>query len=239
MAIFVRAGSSAIRVDRSKQVTLVPAIKQLILIRPRVLFAVAAGILAYVLLPARLRPIPCTLIGWNCGAWVYLLLAWWRMGTATSDDVRALAEKEDESATAVLSVVSLAAIASLIAIVVELTAARSLGVRGALVNYGLTAATMLSAWMIIPTIFALHYARCYYANPAVPSLKFPQDDFDPDYWDFLYFSVTIAVAFQTSDVALRSTSIRRAVLAQSVMSFFFNMAVLGLSVNIAAGLVGS
>jgi uncharacterized membrane protein len=57
--------------------------------------------------------------------------------------------------------------------------------------------------------------------------------------DFLYFSFTIAVASQTSDVVLRSTAVRRTALAQSVLSFFFNVAVLGLSVNIAAGLVGS
>ena len=214
-------------------------VKPSIFVRPRVLFAVTVGILASVLVPAGFRPIGCALIGWNCGAWIYLLLAWRRMGSATPDEIRSLAKDEDERATAVLTVISFAAIASLAAVIVELAAAKTLGRSGAFFNYGLTVSTMLSAWLIIPTIFALHYARCYYADLAAPSLKFPQDDLIPDYWDFLYFSVTIAVAFQTSDVALRSRSIRRAVLAQSVLSFFFNMAVLGLSVNVAAGLVGA
>jgi uncharacterized membrane protein len=217
----------------------VPAFKQLPLIRPRVLLAITVGVMASVLLPVRLRPIPCALIGWNCGAWIYLFLAWWKMGTSSSDDVSTTAVKEDESATAVISVLAFAAIASSVAVVVELTAAKIHGGTGALFDYGLTVATMLSAWMITPTIFALHYARCYYANPMEPSLGFPRESFNPNYWDFLYFSITIAVAFQTSDVALHSAPLRRAVLVQSITSFFFNMAVLGLFVNIAAGLISS
>ena len=53
------------------------------------------------------------------------------------------------------------------------------------------------------------------------------------------FSFTIAVAAQTSDVIVMSRSMRKVVLAQSVLSFLFNVAILGLSINIAAGLVGS
>lgn len=54
-----------------------------------------------------------------------------------------------------------------------------------------------------------------------------------------FYSFTIAVASQTSDVVLRSREIRRATLAQSILSFYFNVAVLGLCLNIAAGLLGS
>ena len=129
---------------------------------------------------------------------------------------------------------------SLVAIVVELAAVKSLGVESALPNILLTGATMLGAWFLIPTMYTLHYARHYYRSPEnETSLKFPDRHLKPDYWDFLYFSFTIAVASQTSDVVLRSTAVRRTALAQSVLSFFFNVAVLGLSVNIAAGLVGS
>jgi uncharacterized membrane protein len=99
---------------------------------------------------------------------------------------------------------------------------------------------MFGAWFLIPTIFTQHYARLYY-DPDAPEtpLQFPDKALHPDYWDFLYFSFTIAVASQTSDVMLRSRSVRRAALAQSVLSFYFNVAVFGLCVNIAAGLLGS
>ncbi len=98
----------------------------------------------------------------------------------------------------------------------------------------------MGAWFLIPTIFTQHYARLYYDTDAPETpLLFPDHSLTPNYWDFLYFSFTIAVASQTSDVVLRSRPIRRAALAQSVLSFYFNVAVLGLCVNIAAGLLGS
>lgn len=53
------------------------------------------------------------------------------------------------------------------------------------------------------------------------------------------FSMTIAVAAQTSDISVKSGAMRKAVLAQSVMSFLFNAAIVGMSINIAAGMVGS
>jgi len=138
----------------------------------------------------------------------------------------------------VLLIISLAAIASLIAIVFELAAAKNLGLRGQLLHYLLTGFTMLGAWFLIPTIFTLHYARHYYQSTGdEPSLRFPDANLKPDYWDFLYFSFTIAVASQTSDVVLCSNEVRRAALAQSVLSFFFNAAVIGLCVNTAASLL--
>ena len=76
-------------------------------------------------------------------------------------------------------------------------------------------------------------------QPEHPHGKGPvfNDEQDPDYWDFLYFSFTIAVAVQTSDVTVRTSAMRKLVLAQSVLSFFFNLVILGLSINIAAGLI--
>ena len=74
-------------------------------------------------------------------------------------------------------------------------------------------------------------------TPALRPLKFPDDEQNPDYWDFLYFAFTIAVAVQTSDVCVQTRLMRQIVLGQSVLSFFFNLVVLGLSINIAAGLI--
>lgn len=206
--------------------------------RPRALIALLVGFVVTALIPGHVRATVRALIGWDSAVWLYLALIWLQMTTAHQRNVQALAEREDENAAAVLMIVSLAAIASLVAIVVELSAAKSLGAH-AFVNYALTGATMLGGWFLIPTMFTLHYARHYYRSPPNDTaLKFPDRHLKPDYWDFLYFSFTIAVASQTSDVVLCSTSARRTALAQSALSFFFNLAVLGLSVNIAASMVG-
>jgi uncharacterized membrane protein len=53
----------------------------------------------------------------------------------------------------------------------------------------------------------------------------------------MYFSFTLAVAFQTSDVSVTSSALRRLVLVHSVLSFVFNTAIVALMVNIAAGLI--
>lgn len=205
--------------------------------RPRALIGLAVGICVGLLLPFPLRGTVRALIGWDTAVWLYLLLIWIRMGTADQTNVQELAEREDENAATVLMIVSIAAIASLVAIVVELANAKNHA--DAWLNYALTGATMLGAWFLIPTMFTLHYARHYYRSDAQQTaLKFPDKHLSPDYWDFLYFSFTIAVASQTSDVALCSRAVRRTALAQSVLSFFFNLAVLGLSVNIAASMVG-
>jgi uncharacterized membrane protein len=88
-------------------------------------------------------------------------------------------------------------------------------------------------------IFSVHYAHTYHlADKQHRPLIFPDgDDTPPGYADFFYFAITIAVAAQTADVALRGSPMRLTVSAQAVLAFIFNAAVLGLMINIAAGLV--
>ncbi|SAL24550.1 membrane protein [Caballeronia sordidicola] len=207
--------------------------------RPRAVIALVIGAVVAILVPHELRLLVRGLIGWDTAVWLYLVLIWIQMWRAHQDEVQKLAAREDENAGMVLLIVSLAAMASIVAIVAELAAAKNMGFRSAFPNYLLTGITMFGAWFLIPTMFTLHYARHYYQSQEETSLKFPDAHLKPGYWDFLYFSFTIAVASQTSDVVLRSTEVRRTALAQSVLSFFFNAAVLGLCVNTAAGLLGS
>ncbi|KVE31359.1 hypothetical protein WI93_04535 [Burkholderia vietnamiensis] len=207
--------------------------------RPRMVAAFVAGVLCAVLLPVPLRSAARALIGWDCAVWLYLALMWARMITAHHHKVREIAIREDENATTVLTVVCIATVASIAAIAFELATAKSVGFRVGLGHYAITGTTLFGAWFLIPTIFTLHYARLYYGSPCADrALRFPDDHPEPDYWDFLYFAFTLAVASQTADVSLASRSARRSALAQSILSFYFNMAVLGLSINVAAGLLG-
>jgi uncharacterized membrane protein len=208
--------------------------------RPRMVEALVFGILVAVLVPWHMRPMVRVLAGWDVAIWTYLVLIWVHMAAAHEDRVREFSMRDDENAGVVLFVICLATVASIAAIVLELASAKNLGAASTLAHYLLTGLTLIGAWFLIPTIFTLHYARLYYgSDPHQTALLFPDHKLQPNYWDFLYFSFTIAVASQTSDVVLRSRSIRRAALAQSILSFYFNVAVLGLCVNIAAGLLGS
>ena len=67
-------------------------------------------------------------------------------------------------------------------------------------------------------------------------LAFPED-IEPDYWDFLYFSFVIGMTSQVSDIQITSRSMRRLSLLHSILSFFFNTAIVAMSINIIAGLI--
>ena len=58
----------------------------------------------------------------------------------------------------------------------------------------------------------------------------------PTYIDFVYFSFIIGVAAQTADVELSTREMRRISLAHSILAFFFNTAILALTINLAAGM---
>ncbi|MBP0592100.1 DUF1345 domain-containing protein [Paraburkholderia sp. LEh10] len=211
--------------------------------RPRMVTGVVFGVLLGVLLAGTpMRPVIRVLVSWDAAVWGYLALMWIQMARADHVRAREIAQREDENATVVLFIVCLATVASVAAIVLELASSKGgSGSSGTgFAHYVVTAVTLIGAWFLVPTIFTLHYARLYFAEDRhETALQFPDHKLDPNYWDFLYFSFTIAVASQTSDVVLRSREIRRAVLAQSVLSFYFNVAVLGLCINMAAGLLGS
>lgn len=206
--------------------------------RPHLTLAIALGAVAGLLLPAQLSLLTRILLGWNVGVWAYLVSMAWLFVRSSPQQVREIAARQDESAGLVLFALTLGAVLSLTAIVFELGQMPPLAARESALRYGFTALTVVGAWLLVGVLFCFHYAHMFYhASQDHRPLRFPDDERAPDYWDFLYFSFTIAVAAQTSDVAVTSRTMRRLVLGQSVLAFFFNLAILGLSINIAAGLL--
>ncbi|MCF4996804.1 DUF1345 domain-containing protein [Pseudomonas syringae] len=205
---------------------------------PRLSAAATFGVAVGLLTPAD-SVISKILIGWNAGVWTYLALMTWLTVRAKAPDVRRIAEMEDENAGLVLLTVSIAALASLATIAFELAGSRDLDTTTKLLHYGFTALTVVGSWLLIGVIFSLHYARLFYIwDGKEPALRFAEGLTTPNYWDFLYFSFTVGVAVQTSDVGVATRGLRKIVLAQSLIGFVFNTAILGFSINIAAGLFG-
>ena len=203
----------------------------------RLATAGAMGLALALLLPGAFGPVQRALVGWNLAVWLYLALAGWMMVRANHGRLRQVADAQADSAGTVLLLVSVASVVSLAGTVVELTAARLPGLQHTLPHVLLAVATVVGAWLLLPTLFALTYAAHYF-RPGGGGLQFPGADarFQPVYSDFLYVAFTIAAAAQTSDVTITTPAMRRLVLAQSVLSFAFNTAVLALSINLAAAL---
>lgn len=206
--------------------------------RPHLSLAIALGVVVVFLLPDSERPLTRALIGWNAAVWTYLASMMWLMARADHRKVREIAGKQDESAGLVLFALTVAAVLSLSAIIFELSQIPHLSSHQRALRYGFTAMTVGGSWFLVGVLFCFHYAHLFYRGaPKVLALRFPDELKEPDYWDFLYFSFTIAVAVQTSDVSVMTHTMRKLVLGQSVLSFFFNLAILGLSINIAAGML--
>jgi uncharacterized membrane protein len=205
--------------------------------RPRMFAALAVGMAASVLMPAHSSVITQALVGWNTGVWAYLVLITTFMLNADHGKLKRVAAAHAEGAAVVLTVVVVAALTSLIAIVVELAAVKVPGSRHALPHVLLALSTVVCSWVLLPTLFTLNYASLYFGQPG-GGLRFPeyQADFQPDYGDFAYFAFTIAVASQTADVSITTRPMRHLAIAQAVLSFVFNTTILALTINIAASL---
>jgi uncharacterized membrane protein len=102
--------------------------------------------------------------------------------------------------------------------------------------------TVALSWLFVHVIFAFHYAHVFYSPGEKGDrggLLFPGDDPEPDYWDFLHFSLIIGVASQTADVQITDRGIRRTSTVHSLTAFVFNTVVVALTVNMAVGLLGA
>ena len=85
---------------------------------------------------------------------------------------------------------------------------------------------VISAWGILHTSYALHYAYQYYRSEKSPGgLTFPGEK-SPKQRDFAYFAFTVGTSFAVSDVDVTDDAIRQAVLGHQILSFFYNTSIL-------------
>ncbi|WP_293347522.1 MULTISPECIES: DUF1345 domain-containing protein [unclassified Microcoleus] len=204
-----------------------------------VLFAMAVA----VFLPPDYLPLTRMLCIWNAGAVNFLILTWMLMLQGTPEMMRHHAQQLDAGRLTILSSIVGAAFASFLAIFFLLRDTKGLSPNLLFLHLGLSVLTIVGSWMQVHTIFTMHYAHSYYGNRSkqegsylqAGGLDFPGDE-EPDYKDFLYFSFGIGMTCQVADVQTTSRSTRYLVLFHSVLSFFFNTAILAMSVNIIAGL---
>lgn len=206
-------------------------------IRPLLVVGIVVGVATGLLLPASLAWHGRLLIGWNVGVVLYLVATWTIMIRSDVHELRQRAALHDEGEWTIIVLAMAATLSSLVAIGAELHQAKA---EDALQIWRVAqaAATILASWLFVHTIMTQHYAHDYYLREgSSPGLLFPDHIKEPGYWDFAYFAFTIAVASQTADVAIASPRIRRVALAHSVLSFFFNTAILALAINVGASLL--
>jgi uncharacterized membrane protein len=201
--------------------------------------SVAAGVVLYFLLPAHLRVASRILIAWNGGVLLFFALVYSWMPRLSAKQLCAKYVDEDAAAPVILIGAIVAAVLSLVAIVTTLADIKDLAGVARTAHLALAALTVVTSWTMVPTMFALHYADMFYSAGANSRpLAFPAGA-EPVFWDFAYFSFTIAAACQTSDVTTCGIAMRKAVLVHTLIAFLFNAAILGFAINITAGLIAA
>jgi uncharacterized membrane protein len=211
---------------------------KIVLYYPRLWISLATGCGLYFLLPAHWSALSRVLVCWNCGCTLFLGLIFYWMTHLTAEQICSRYIEEDESAPVILAVVITAALLSLVAIIEPLANIKQTAGAERVAHFALAALTLVNSWILVPTMFTTHYADLYYsAKEADRPLRFPETPM-PVFWDFAYFSFTIAAACQTADVSTLNAAARRSVIVHSVISFLFNASILGFAINVTAGLIG-
>jgi uncharacterized membrane protein len=203
--------------------------------------SVGVALAAALLQPAWISASTRALVAWDLGVLVYLGLAWTLVARADARVTREHSLAQDQSGFLVFLLIVGAGCAGTVAIGFLASGIKGLPFWPRTGHLALSILALISSWLLIQTVFALHYARRYYGarhrDPSVPAeLVFPGGR-DPDYLDFVYYSFVVGMTSQVSDVAIASRRMRRLTLIHGVLSFMFNIAILALAINIVAGLL--
>ncbi len=209
--------------------------------RPRMMISVLFGLAIALFIPAD-GFISHALLGWNAGVLLFIILILAMMARTAAAKIRDRSIAEAEGRLTVLGLVIMAAAMILIAIALGVFSAKELQGTSRALRLALAFLTVIDSWTFVHIIFTVYYAHEYHAEvkgsrgKARGGIQFSGTD-APDYWDFLYFALTIGMTAQTSDTLVSSRRMRRLVIVHGLVSFVFTTAVIALTVNLAAQLL--
>ena len=210
----------------------------------RVVLAILLAAAVFLLLPSGAVLEFRVIASWNAGVILLLSLIAIMMAGSDPEETFRRAQQEEPSNSFILLITLLASLVGYIAVAFGLRTAADMSraVLGA--HTVLSIIGVFSSWVLIHTYYAVHYAVSYYDETDDASdgsfkkgLRFPGDKDVVDYWDFMYYSFTIAMCYQTSDVSVISPAMRRLTLVHSIVSFFFVLVGLGLMVNVISNFI--
>ena len=172
------------------------------------------------------------LIGFDAAAAAFLLSLYPLLDDDTGE-MRERAEANDANRAGLLAITALVLVVILVAVANELAGKPSPAA------IALVIATLTLSWLFSNVVYALHYAHVFYRDADGDEqddggLAFPNCE-EPGYKDFLYFSFTLGMTFQTSDVSMTSARMRWIALGQTMAAFVFNIGVLAFTINVLGG----
>ncbi|GAA4491023.1 DUF1345 domain-containing protein [Microbacterium panaciterrae] len=173
------------------------------------------------------------LAGWGALALVsvvWVLLVVWPMDAAKT---RAHATEEDPGRGAARVIAVTGSFVSIAAVLVVVLQARHATGWTQFALAGIAVLSVAASWGLIQTDYLLRYAKLYYDGSG--GIIFNQDE-DPEYTDFAYFSVGLGMTYQVADTNVTRNAIRRIVIAQTTIAYVFGALILGTIINLVTGL---
>jgi uncharacterized membrane protein len=211
-------------------------------VHQRLLIAVFTALIVFLVTSGHFRLSLQTILTWNAFAWCFILLSWVRIVFADARTSVQTAKLEDAGRTVIFVFVLLAAVTSLFTVAILIGEAKGLSKAILTGHLLLAGGTVISSWVLVHTVFTMHYAHAYYRkrdddqeSSEGEGVQFP-DEKEPDFLDFAYFSFVIGMTCQVSDVQISSRDIRRLALVHGLLSFLFNTVILALTINLSSGL---
>lgn len=176
------------------------------------------------------------LVGWIVTTGTILCWVWLDIGGLDAAGTAAFATRNDTSRDASRFVLLAACVVSLLAVFAALHKG---GILGGGMQFALSGVAMLSVvagWFTVHTLFMLHYANLYYADPQ-GGIDFPGLTTGPNYHDFAYLAFTIGMTFQVSDTSVSKPAIRFMVLRHALLSYLFATAIIAAAVNMLVNFI--
>lgn len=195
------------------------------------LLGVAAGVLTP--LPSGSAAASSVLVGFVVTALAFAVPLIVRMMRATPEQTKAYVDGLDPGRSVTDLVVLTGALASLAGVGMMLLAKNTSDSAKA-IEALVTLGSVLSAWLLIHTMFALRYAR-HWHNAEEDCIDFHMDA-EPAYSDFLYTAFAVGVSFAISDTDLKTTAVRRIALGHAWLSYLFGTVAVAATINLVAGL---
>ena len=142
--------------------------------RPRLAISIVIGLVAFAVLPHSHDDVTRLLVAWNVGTLSDIVLNGIMIAQADTRTMRWRAGITDDGKWVILGLATVAAIAAMGAILVEIGIAKSLKGSAANIHYLLAGLTIVSAWVFIHLSFALHYAHEFFDETKTLAGEDPQ-----------------------------------------------------------------
>ena len=203
-------------------------------------FLLTAVVVAALLWPL-LGPAPAILAGFDAGVLVFLISLVSLFGTATAPSMRARsqANEPDHNLLILLSMAIVVVVTAAVWTEMVAISGKTTGNSGMMLL--LATVSLAMAWLFANALGTIHYAHRWYLPGAdggdAGGLDFPAGETQPDYWDFAYYTLTLSMTFQVSDVTISDRSLRRLAIGHGLIAFVFNISVIALSVSLVTSVL--